>query len=78
MFDIEEDEDASYSMRPIKVGAGSATNEKFGTSSGLQNPLYVGKAMFVYVNSKELQHLGRTKIAKEFNFKDPMDLVPIS
>ncbi len=67
-------------MPNTKVGAGEATNIKYKTSSGLTNPIYLGKAMFVHLNSGNLNHLGQTKIstanAENFNFKDPMDLVP--
>jgi len=63
-----------------KVGAGEATNEKYKTSANLDSPIYLGKAMFVHLNSGNVNHLGQTKIstsdAENFNFKDPMDLVP--
>lgn len=63
-----------------KVGAGEATNNKYKNSPGLNNPLYLGKAMFIHLNSGNINHLGQTKIAtanvENFNFKDPMDLVP--
>lgn len=63
-----------------KVGAGEATNIKYKNVTGLYNPIYLGKAMFVHLNSGNLKHLGQTKIStttsENFNFKDPMDLVP--
>jgi hypothetical protein len=63
-----------------KIGAGNATNKKFTTSNGLDNPKYFGKIMFIYLASDKLKHLGNTKISKlsveNFDFDDPMDLVP--
>lgn len=63
-----------------KVGAGKVTNDKYKTSNGLSNPIYLGKAMFIHLHSKNLRHLGETKIftknAENFTFTDPMDLVP--
>lgn len=75
---INENEDVSKT----KIGAGKATNDKYSTVEGLSNPIYVGKAMFVHINSNFLKHLGNTKIpvltAENFDFDDPMDLVPKS
>jgi len=71
---------ASISTTPeTKVGAGDATNKEYLSSPRLLNPIYLGKAMFIHLNSGNLTHLGKTKIstnAENFNFKDPMDLVP--
>lgn len=67
-------------MPKTKVGAGEVTNIQYKTSLGLTNPLYLGKAMFIHLNSGNLNYLGQTKVstanAENFNFKDPMDLVP--
>jgi len=43
---------------PIKIGAGAPTFKTFKTSIGLENPFYVGKMLFIYVDSKKLNHLG--------------------
>lgn len=61
-----------------KIGAGEETNQKFGQSSGLNNPEYLGKIMFIYVDEKVLK--GPCKLSKdgEFDFYDPMDHVPES
>ncbi|HOG04750.1 MAG TPA: hypothetical protein PK978_00745 [Paludibacter sp.] len=63
----------------IKIGAGEATYEKYDTTKGLDEPEYLGKAMFVYVNEEIIKHLGASKkyaSETEFKFKDPMDLIP--
>lgn len=64
--------------RSMKIGAGEETNKGYKKGKGLKNPWFLGKLMFVYVNQKDINLNKSCKIPKdaEFDFDDPMDLVP--
>ncbi len=66
--------------KEVKIGAGEATNREYKSAKDLRKPEYVGKLMFVYVEQSKLSHLGKcvVRVGKEFDFIDPMDLVPKS
>jgi hypothetical protein len=66
----------STSDSQMKIGAGEETNQKFNETTGLENPKFLGKIMVVYVDKKFIN--GNCKVLKngEFDFEDPMDLIP--
>lgn len=67
---------SSNSDSRMKIGAGEETNQKFEKTHSLKNPKFLGKVMIVYVDEKFMS--GNCKVLKngEFDFKDPMDLIP--
>ncbi len=65
----------------IKIGAGEETHKKYYKAEHLKNPVFLGKATFVYFHKSKLIHLGENLISKgyiEFQIDDPMDLIPKS
>lgn len=66
--------------KEVKIGAGEATNKKYEKAKELHKPKFLGKLMFVYVEQSNLLHLGQcvVNVGKEFDFTDPMDLIPKS
>ena len=70
----------SYDFRSA-VGAAEATQKSYETISKLNNPVFMGKVTFIYLESEVLQFLGP---CTGFNLnppntkgKEPMDLVPV-
>lgn len=64
-----------------KIGAGESSYEEYKTAStNLKNPEFIGKALFIHLPAEKLNHLGETLIpinsSNNFQFSDPMDLVP--
>lgn len=59
-----------------KIGAGEATYKKFNEGTDLENPSFLGKAMFIHQPAEKLRHLGETIIPTKIN--DPMNRVPKS
>jgi hypothetical protein len=64
---------------PTKIGAGAATNQEYANSSGLDQPVYLGKAMFIHTNESNVADLGKALLSlqeiEKLNY-DPMDRVP--
>lgn len=62
------------------VGAGEATNRAYGTSSGLRQPKFLGRAVFIHTPYKNIQHLGSKYVGNvnDLVVTDPMDFVPKS
>lgn len=87
LFSIEEPNDIRFrtsdkGIHDVKIGAGEETNKHYSTTDmRLSNPEFLGKATFIYMHRSNLEHLGRTLIPvgySEFEYDDPMDLIPES
>lgn len=77
-FVLQSKVNAQWNTVSMKIGAGEETNKEYKKGKGLENPEFLGKLMFVYVNQKDINLNKSCKIPKdaEFDFDDPMDLVP--
>lgn len=77
-YDEMIDNNISYSRRrdtSTKVGAGKATNQEYNTTTGLNNPEFLGKVMFIHTNADNVSYLGKALLSIE-DLIDPMDRVP--
>lgn len=70
------------------VGAGAASNQAYGSTSGLNDPIFIGKFVFIHVPFTAVAHLG-DRLVYEHQFQqsfqppvnapfDPLNLVPRS
>lgn len=74
-FDLP-DESSSNKEDEIKIGAGEETNKSFENSDRLIEPKFLGKIMLAYVKEKDINKACKYLKNGEFDFKDPMDLIP--